>query len=290
VCRQRRMKNLDALFDDKRVLCLCIACWTTCVTIIFVCIMIDDHSPFLSFGPNIRTVLFGVKIDSWTKWGCIAMYTFVSTCIADFTSDSVGPFVTNTIQDHKNLYIPYSKATCVLIVQVFAVYAIVMNTIGLFVALSQIDFMMIRMVADLMVNYYTCHRFMRYKSVNEELYSQYIKSHCVDAVHYSTEVDIGDASSYCSTPATTPPRAASPPHPALSASPVLVKRTASAFAHTPLSDDFEGMPRQLLVAVSLEKFQLSKISAQADNDVDTFAVHSPQDSEHEKSKLITVEI
>ena len=35
--------------------------------------------------------------------------------------------------------------------------AIVMNTIGLFVALSQVDFMMIRMPADLMVNYYTCH-------------------------------------------------------------------------------------------------------------------------------------
>ena len=180
------MKNLDALFDDKRVLCLVIACWTTAVSTIFVCIMIDDNSPFLSFGPNPGTVLFGFKLDTWTKWGCIAIYTFVSTCIADFTCDSVGPFVTNTIQDHKNLYIPYSKTTCVLIVQVFAVYAIIMNTIGLFVALSQIDFMMIRMFADLMVNYYTCNRFMRYKSVNAEMYEKYMKSHSIDAgVHVS---------------------------------------------------------------------------------------------------------
>ena len=171
------MKNLDALFDDKRVLCLVIACWTVAVSSIFICIMIDDNSPFLSFGPNPGTVLFGFKLDTWTKWGCIAIYTFVSTCIADFTCDSVGPFVTNTIQDHKNLYIPYSKTTCVLIVQVFAVYAIIMNTIGLFVALSQVDFMMIRMSADLMVNYYTCNRFMRFKSVNAEMYDQYMKSH-----------------------------------------------------------------------------------------------------------------
>jgi len=44
------MNKLDALFDDKRVLCLCIAAWTTSVTVIFVCIMMDDNSPFLSLG------------------------------------------------------------------------------------------------------------------------------------------------------------------------------------------------------------------------------------------------
>jgi hypothetical protein len=189
------MQKLDVLFDDKRVLCMLIACWTTSVTVIFVCIMIDDNSPFLSFGPNAGTVLFGFKLDTWTKWGCIALYTFVSTCIADFTSDSVGPFVTNTIQDHKNLYIPYSKTTCVCIVQVFAVYAIIMNTISLFVALSQVDFMMIRMSADLMVNYYTCHRFMRNKTVNPELYEQYMRTHCVDAIHYATDAERDDSSS-----------------------------------------------------------------------------------------------
>jgi len=207
-----RMKNLDALFDDKRVLCLLIACWTVAVSVIFVCIMIDDNSPFLSFGPNPGTVLFGFKLDTWTKWGCIALYTFVSTCIADFTCDSVGPFVTNTIQDHKNLYIPYSKTTCVVIVQVFAVYAIVMNTIGLFVALSQVDFMMIRMSADLMVNYYTCHRFMRYKSVNPVFYAEYMKNHCMEHAPGSCNQEYGKqeddhASALAYTPPRTPPRA-----------------------------------------------------------------------------------
>jgi hypothetical protein len=286
------MQKLDALFDDKRVLCLCIACWTTCVTIIFVCIMIDDHSPFLSFGPNDRTVLFGVKVDTWTKWGCIAMYTFVATCIADFTSDSVGPFVINTIQDHKNLYIPYSKATCVLIVQVFAVYAIIMNTIGLFVALSQIDFMMIRMSADLMVNYYTCHRFMRFKSVNEELYSQYIKNHCDDTVLFSTDVDVGDGSSYCSTDASTPPPVAKKHQGTRSASPLGIRRASSASVLTPSSDFFEGMPRQPLGAVPPGSFKLlppvdsthDRIPVLVD-DLETFEVHSPGENEHEKSRL-----
>ena len=190
---------LDHLFDDKRVLTLLIFGWTSVVSIIFVCIMVDDQSPFLAFGPNDRTVLFGFKLNTWTKWSCVAMYTFVSTCIADFTSDSVGPWITNTIQDHKNEYLPYSKFTCLCIVQAFSMYAIIMGTIHLFVALSQIDFMMMRMSADLLVNYYTTSRFMQCKHVNERLYRQYLTR---DSLHDEpvvlTSVTCADADAHVS--------------------------------------------------------------------------------------------
>ena len=166
--------SLDAIFDDKRVLAVLIAGWTAAICVIFICIMIDDESPFLSFGPNPQTVLFGFKFDTWTKWVCVALYTFVSTCIADFTSDSVGPWITNTIQDHKNMYLPYSKWTCVCIVQTFSMYAIIMGTIHLFVALSQIDFMLMRMFADLLVNYYTTKRFMQFKQVDAVKYAMHL--------------------------------------------------------------------------------------------------------------------
>jgi len=241
VCVRAHMKNLDALFDDKRVLCALIAAWTVAVSVIFVCIMIDDNSPFLSFGPNPGTVLFGFKLDTWTKWGCIALYTFVSTCIADFTCDSVGPFVTNTIQDHKNLYIPYSKTTCVIIVQVFAVYAIVMNTIGLFVALSQVDFMMIRMSADLMVNYYTCHRFMRYKSVNPTFYAEYMKNHCIESANRPSScggyAKQDDDCVFVS--ARTPPRTPAPAHLPLAPAEVNTPK------HPPPSDLMDDAPEQV---------------------------------------------
>jgi hypothetical protein len=121
-------------------------------------------------------VLFGFKLNTWTKWSCVAMYTFVSTCIADFTSDSVGPWITNTIQDHKNMYLPYSKFTCVWIVQTFSMYAIIMGTIHLFVALSQIDFMLMRMFADLLVNYYTTKRFMQFKQVDAKKYAMHVQA------------------------------------------------------------------------------------------------------------------
>jgi len=85
---------------------------------------------------NAKTRLFNVPLDIGPKWWCVAVYTFVSTYIAAFASDSVAPFIVNTVQDHKTHYIQYTKTTCLLIIQVWTTYAMIMGTIGLFVALT----------------------------------------------------------------------------------------------------------------------------------------------------------
>ena len=165
-----------ALFDDKRVVACMIGMWTIASALVFSFIMLEDGSPFLSFGPNDRTALMGVNLDTWGKWWCVAVYTFLSTCVAAFSSDAVVPWITNTIQDHKTMYIPYNKVTCLLIIQVFTIYAVVVGVIGMFVALTQIDFMLIRICADLLVNYYTTYLFMRNKTVNPTRYKEWLRS------------------------------------------------------------------------------------------------------------------
>ena len=158
----------ERLFDDKRLLVGLLGLWTFFSTVMFGIIMIEDGSSFLSFGPNPETVLFGSKLDSWTKWWLVSIYTFVSTAIAAFSSDAVVPWITNTIQDHKTRYIPYPPWMCILIIQVFTIYAVIMSVIGLFVALSQIDFMIIRLTADLFINHVTTLWFLRGKVVNAQ--------------------------------------------------------------------------------------------------------------------------
>jgi len=147
--------------------------WTVLSSAVFCAIMIDDNSPFLNFGPSERTVLFGVKLDTWGIWWCVAVYTFVSTAVAAYASDSIVPWITNTVQDHKTQYIPYSKVTCLFIIQVFTCYAVIMSVIGLFVALSQVDFMLIRLAADLLVNHFTTFFFLKGKLVNVRRYNRH---------------------------------------------------------------------------------------------------------------------
>ena len=123
------------LFDDKRLLSALLAIWTIISGVIFVMIMVQDGSNFLICGPNTHNLLFGVALDTWTKWWAVALYTFFSTCIAAFSGDAIWPFLTNVIMDpkkkrvlfigtqfSKTKYIPYSKATCLTIIQVQTIY------------------------------------------------------------------------------------------------------------------------------------------------------------------------
>lgn len=163
---------LERLFNDRRLVTFVLFTWTLLSCAVFTYIMVKDHSRFLNLGPSSETTLFGVKLDSWSIWWCVAIYTFISTAIAAFASDSVMPWITNTIQDHKTRYIPYSKVTCWIIIQVFTFYVVTQSVIGLFVALTQVDFMLIRLGADVIVNHFTTQYFLRDKIYDTQKYHQ----------------------------------------------------------------------------------------------------------------------
>ena len=171
---RRDMRRMcEVLFNDQRLVSLCIGVWSVASAAVFAVIMLNDNSPFLNFGPSPRTELFGVKLDSWWEWWTVALYTFFSTAIAAFSTDSVVPWITNTVQDHKNMYLPFSKFSCWMIIQVFTFYAVTQSVIGLFVALTQVDFMLIRMIADMIVNHFTTYWFLRNKKVDLRKYRQW---------------------------------------------------------------------------------------------------------------------
>jgi hypothetical protein len=165
------------LFDNKMRLCAGLMLWTFASSSVFCFIMIQDGSTFLTVGPNPHNELLGVKMDTWFKWWVTAIYTFVSTAIAAFSSDALCPFFSNVIEDHKTKYIPYSKFNCLMMVQCFTIYGVIMSVIGMFVALTQVDFMIIRITADLVVNAHTTYYFLRGKEVDAERYDTW-KEQC----------------------------------------------------------------------------------------------------------------
>lgn len=179
------MLHCSALFDDRRLISLLLFVWTVVSCGVFTYIMILDNSKFLNAGPSKHNKLFGVVLDSWFKWWAVAIYTFISTAIAAFSSDSIAPWITNTIQDHKTKFIPYRPYMCWAIIQVFTLYAVTQSTIGLFVALTQADFMLIRLAADMIVNHYTTFWFLRNKTCDPIMYEKEqqkddISTHWVD--------------------------------------------------------------------------------------------------------------
>jgi hypothetical protein len=161
---------MDRVFDDKRVAVCVLMAWLTLVMILFNDIGLLNTS-FMSFGPSATAKFMGTVLDTWYKWGMVAIFTLVNTSVNDFMADAISPWLLNTITDHKNKYIPYPKYVCLGISQLWSVYCNLMSVFGMFLAMTQIDFVLIRMMADLTVNTYTNMKFMRFKEYSPAKYS-----------------------------------------------------------------------------------------------------------------------
>jgi hypothetical protein len=124
----------------------------------------------MQFGPCATAKFMGVVLDTWYKWGMVASFTLFNTAMNDFMSDAISPWILNTITDHKSKFIPYHKYTCLLIAQLWSIYCNLMSVFGMFLAMTQMDFVLIRMLADLTVNTYTNLKFMRFKEYSTSKY------------------------------------------------------------------------------------------------------------------------
>ena len=164
------MRIMDRIFDDKRLAVTVLMVWLAVVMTVFKDIGLLDTS-FMAFGPSETAKFMGVVLDTWYKWGMVALFTLVNTSVNDFMSDAISPWIINTITDHKSKFIPYPKDVCLGIAQLWAVYCNLMSVFGMFLAMTQIDFVLIRMLADLTVNTYTNMKFMRHKEHSPRRYN-----------------------------------------------------------------------------------------------------------------------
>lgn len=183
------MKLMDLIFDDKRLAIGIVTVWMVVVSMSLVSLNVMA-SEFMTFGPSNHTKFMTVHINTWQKWGVLTAATFCNTAVADFMSDAIVPWIQNTVQDHKTKYLPYRKFTCYMIQQLWAVYVSVMRIFDVSLMLSQIDFLIVRLAADLAVNTFTAYKFMRHKVVDRDKYNMWSEDrlHIVQAMVVDGEI------------------------------------------------------------------------------------------------------
>lgn len=174
------MKCVDLVFDDKRLAISLLMVWM----VVVVCTLQNldlMHAEFMTFGPSQHTKFMTLKIDDWGKWWLLVIATFTNTCVTDFMADAIVPWIQNTIQDHKSKYLPYRKSTCYVISQLWAIYVSVMSIFAIGLMTSQIDFLCMRMLADLITNTLTMYKFMKHKVVDRNKYEAWNEErfHCM---------------------------------------------------------------------------------------------------------------
>jgi hypothetical protein len=185
------MRCLDAIFDDKRLSISLLMVWL--VGSVFLLQTLDlMHSDFMTLGPSAHSRFMTLSIDTWHKWAIMATATFANTCVSDFMSDAIMPWIQNTVQDHKTKYLPYNKFTCYMISQLWNVYCGIMSIFSISLMTSQIDFLLIRMLADLITSTFTTYKFMRHKVVDRIKYSKWSEDYMQEQ---DPLVDLQDAKS-----------------------------------------------------------------------------------------------
>lgn len=163
---------LNKIFDDKRVMISLVLIWFLICFLGFSFVGLFS-SEFMKFGPNDSLTYLTVKVDTWPRYVFILLFTIISTCINDLASDSLGPFFTNAIADHKSRHLPYQKKTIIIISQIWSLYCSFMGVAAVALVFSQFDLILVRAVVDLVVNWYTLNRFMRNKEHDPHRFAQY---------------------------------------------------------------------------------------------------------------------
>jgi hypothetical protein len=169
------LSGLNTVFDDKRIMVGVIWVWMIAVLAVFTEMGLLK-SDFVRFGPSPTTFYVGIVLDTWPKWSAVAVFTGISSFMNDLAGESLEPFFLTVMRDHKTRYIPYSKATSVLLNQGWSLYCSIMGVFGLYTYFAQADLLVIKMCVALCVNMYSSWRYLRNKSHEPVEYMRYFNS------------------------------------------------------------------------------------------------------------------
>ena len=147
------------LFDDKRWTTGLLVAWSTLSLLVFLGLGVL-HGQFFRFGPSETLHFMTVAIDTWTEWTLLSLYCCVDTLIRSFGDDALAPWITNVIADPKTASLPYTRCTCIAIIEIYTAYLHLSNIFHFFLSFTQFDFVLIKMASDMLMKVYTYGAYM----------------------------------------------------------------------------------------------------------------------------------
>ena len=161
MCTQCMIPSI--LFNDKRVTATILMVWLVAIIIIFSSLGVW-RSTFFRFGPSPSLHFMTIAIDTAEEWTMLALYCFVDTLIKTFGHDSIVPWLIHTLSDPKCKTLPYRKSVCLIVMEVYYAYVHVSGMFKFFLSLTQFDFVLINMCADLAMKIFSYNSYMEHKA------------------------------------------------------------------------------------------------------------------------------
>lgn len=123
----------------------------------------DNIDLGFDFGPSPERKFLSVNVDNWYSWIIIAFFIMLDKFINSYCSDIINSWITNTIADHKCKKVDFSPLVCRLIVGVYYGYYGLRYIFVLHLIMSQTDYAILRVLADVIASDYTTKFRLKYK-------------------------------------------------------------------------------------------------------------------------------
>ena len=163
-CRCEPPPFVRRLFRDLKLLSALMSVWLLVVLFIMVEIGVLNNPTFVAWGPRPTLSFLHVPIDTPYKYSILLLMVMVHTFISDFISDGLVPHVINQLQDVRCRRLPHTHAIYYVVTTVWSLYSAVSQLFLIFLALGQLDLLLVRLFSDLAANLVTTRLYLENKA------------------------------------------------------------------------------------------------------------------------------
>jgi amino acid permease len=122
---------------------------------------VPQGSTFFRFGPHADFVVLGIRIDTGGRYAALALYCFVNSMLRTVHHNVVSTWIINNVQDEARDKSQLRHAIVYEIVAASTMYAWWDWVVYIFILLSQIDMVLIEVVAELSMAFITTLAFLQ---------------------------------------------------------------------------------------------------------------------------------
>jgi hypothetical protein len=130
--------------------------------------MDSESKQFYTFGPNPSLVVFGLQIDTYSKYGVIVVYCFVNSLLRSAYRDILLAWQTNSVQDITKTKKKEMKCFAYEVSLVTTIYGWMDWYIYINLLLSQVDMILIEICSDLFMSFATTRYYLEVKEKDLE--------------------------------------------------------------------------------------------------------------------------
>lgn len=153
---------LSSLFQDKRLVAAMFLAWGAVVLTMFATAGVFE-SKFVSFGPSDHIKFLEMKIDTWPKWAFVAAFGILDSAIWELAHEAITPWAINSVLDPKCSVLPYSKRTCLLVIESYYLHGMLVGPFVFWISLTQLDLVLLKGLATMLMRVYSHYQYIKHK-------------------------------------------------------------------------------------------------------------------------------